>query len=843
MAPLDNLAPPGTSTYSSNTMTVGDGTWDASRNDFLLPNLVGLNFATMRYNGMGNRFASMPQYHSLIKGHGIVAAITFLFFVPFAIFFARFPSRRPGRSMRFHIYFQVMTLLLSTVVFILGFQAVGPKRALTNPHHGIGVAIYVMILVQALYGSWVYGREKGRSRMRQPLKIVLHQWFGRAIALLGFAQIPLGLTLYGSPKSLFVLYALWMAFLLLLYFILDFRNRGPIRPDLISGRRSSRGGTVITESTEKRGRFGSLIAPLAAGAGIAALLGRRRHSRSRSRSQSRRDEVLPSRRGSDSYFEEEKIEHRKKDNDGMMDRLFKGAAILGAGALAKSWYDRRKQKNEEERYSSVAPDTPSRHRYHEESVFSDETMDTHHVDGRRPTNPAAATTTATGTVLSTTDTRPMTPRPARTSRRDSYDSLDYSEYTYTSPSRRQQEESGGLGKGLLAGLGLGWFAKRMKDRRDKKEEQRLQQEQDERMEEERQARLGNRSRLTGDGFPSPHRQNRRQSRIVTESDLSSITDDPHTIGPGSSIPPVPPPAMGGRPVDPRPSAGGSRPVAMPAMPPDPHGILHADSGSEAYYSGQGRTRRSASRRRRERTGAPSTIVPGSALTPGSVPAAESAITAGSALAGGEEAARRREDSRSRVPSQVASPPVSVKVRVDHDRDRNVTLRRLTEQEAAAEREARRAERRRRADSASSISGTESGRRRYRRDPSASGSRRTDASVPPPLRPAVQPIPPPPIPTIPQVIIPDASVTSDEKTPTYYPPARPGTAGRPSTAGRPDTANTQGTSVASRESHGTWSGITGTMLSADRSTTDVDERRRRRRLERQQRDGMGSVNYE
>lgn len=32
-------------------MSVGDGTWDAGRETFLLPNLVGLNFATMRYNG------------------------------------------------------------------------------------------------------------------------------------------------------------------------------------------------------------------------------------------------------------------------------------------------------------------------------------------------------------------------------------------------------------------------------------------------------------------------------------------------------------------------------------------------------------------------------------------------------------------------------------------------------------------------------------------------------------------------------------------------------------------------------------------------------------------------
>ena len=46
------LAPAGSSSYSSNSMFVGDGTWDTERNTFLLPNLVGLNFKTMQYNGM-----------------------------------------------------------------------------------------------------------------------------------------------------------------------------------------------------------------------------------------------------------------------------------------------------------------------------------------------------------------------------------------------------------------------------------------------------------------------------------------------------------------------------------------------------------------------------------------------------------------------------------------------------------------------------------------------------------------------------------------------------------------------------------------------------------------------
>ena len=45
------FAPAGSSQYTSNTLYVGDGTWDTQRNTFLLPNLVGLNFDTMRYNG------------------------------------------------------------------------------------------------------------------------------------------------------------------------------------------------------------------------------------------------------------------------------------------------------------------------------------------------------------------------------------------------------------------------------------------------------------------------------------------------------------------------------------------------------------------------------------------------------------------------------------------------------------------------------------------------------------------------------------------------------------------------------------------------------------------------
>ena len=219
-------------------MFVGDGTWDKSRNSFLLPNLQGLNFETMRYNGMGNRFKGLPQYHKIILGHGVLAAITFLGIVPLAIFLAKYGTDWPGGrvSFKLHVYLQILTVFLSTVILVLGWFAVGPERSLSNPHHGIGVAIYVLILAQFMYGSCMYRRERKRDAppRKLPLPVYIHRLIGRSTALLAFAQIGLGLTLYGSPKLLFILYALAGFFLLTAYLVLDYYYKpgahGPGRP-------------------------------------------------------------------------------------------------------------------------------------------------------------------------------------------------------------------------------------------------------------------------------------------------------------------------------------------------------------------------------------------------------------------------------------------------------------------------------------------------------------------------------------------------------------------------------------------------------------------------------------
>lgn len=812
MAPLDDLSPAGSSMYSSNTMYVGDGTWDASRNDFLLPNLVGLNFETMRYNGMGNRFRDFAQYHPLIKGHGIIATITFLFIVPAAILIARFYGRNPGWALHAHIYLQIMTVALSTVLFVLGFMAVGPSRSLSNPHHGIGVAIYVLILVQAIGGGWIYRREKGKARRKLPIKLVLHQWFGRAIAILGIIQVPLGLTLYGSPKWTFVLYTLWMTFLLVLYFILSYRALAPIGG--VGGGLSSHGGTIITEEKKKR----SWLGPLAAGAGIAALLARRRSKRkererstSRSRSRSRL-EVIPSRRGSrrdsGSFIEEEKYESRHDEGGGLFSKAFKVAGVVGAGALVKSWYDRRQQRKEEDAYSSVAPDTPSkRHgRHRRQDSVSDDSLSVHRMEQGRPILPGPGDPVAAAAAISAAE-RPAVPRPAQSSaRRESFDSSYYTDSlsAANSPSRRPQSTHK-LRNTVLAGVGLGWAAKMWRDRSKRKEQDRLDQlEEDARIEEERRARHGRiPAKYTGDGIPAG-RHGRRSSRAHS-SDLSSVVvDDVHTIRPGTDIPPIPAAMAGGLAGAALASGGRSSsrhdlPPADEPLQPPPH-FPQAESGSEQYASSGGAIhRRHSSRRRRE----------GEA-------AAAAAVAGAASLAAEEESRRRR--SRSRDYSQgpaVASPPVSVKVKMHGDRDRNVTLRRLTEQEVAAEAEARRSGRRRRADSFSdsNLSGadTAASRRKFRRErreaDEIAAEKLAEAGAPPP---SMAPLDPP---------RPAFAGGRPAKDSAYY-------------SGRPD-----GSALGSPESHGTWSA----MSPGSGSEAAAADRRRRRRLERQQRPS-GTVDY-
>ncbi|KIV83093.1 hypothetical protein PV11_05148 [Exophiala sideris] len=658
MSPSPSLAPPGSSSYTSDTMHVGDGTWDSGRDDFLLPNLVGMNFATMRYNGMGNRFFTMSGYHSLVEAHGIIAAITFLGIVPLAIFLMRFYGRQPRLALRMHIWLQILTLLLSTVVIILGFMAVGQKRSLTNPHHGIGVAIYVLVWVQVIGGCMVHRKEKRQRRFHIPVSAMLHHWLGRAIALLGITQVALGLTVYGSPLLLFVLYTLFVFALIVLYFVLEWlaeRRRAQYDGD---------GGSYYSEEVvsrpnrRRKSGVGKLAAAGAAGAGLAALFSRRSSGRRA------RPNVTGTESGT-SYYSEENEKINERPQGGLGHRLMQVAAIGATVAAAQKLFGRKERRDDGSDTGPYRPPRPALGG--NQSVTTTDSM-SRIEEGRPPIRPTTPTGASPGYIRPTHPLAqpPLTPGSGR---RHSDSNYSYSDsFASASPSRRDRRTH--TFRDALATGGAVFAVRQMfKNRKQRREDQRI--------EDERISRINGGQGYTGDGVTPPKRQRHNRMGSQSASDLTSDLESNVRPGASGALPVAGVGAaaasaladrnrirpVGTDPVINHPGPPMAMPTDVPPVPP----VHQESSGSEMYTTASGRQRHRHHLRDEAAAG-----------------------LAGAAVgAAAGEHSRRRQNGRNT--DSLESPPVSLKVKMHND-GRHVTLRRLTEEEAAAQREAKRRER-------------------------------------------------------------------------------------------------------------------------------------------------------
>lgn len=593
--------------------------------------------------GMGNRFFTMTGYHGLIRAHGILAAITFLGLVPAAIMLARFYSRKPSWAVRLHIWFQILTFLLTTVLFILGFFAVGPERSLSNPHHGIGVAIYVLIILQVFGGWFIRRKEKGKRRLHIPLKLMLHKWFGRTIALLGIVQIPLGLTLYGSPQFLFVLYALAVFVLLVTYFILSWLRQRRLNRDYDAGGSYHAGHDEVIDDRrdERRSGIGKLAAAGLGAAGLTALW-RRRSSRNRRDDD---DDVVGTESGISYISNEKRSDTRGK---GWKSKLLTLGVTVGAIAAVKALFGKKQDDS-----SETGPYRPPH------GGNQSETTDSYLEEGR-PHRPVTPTGASPGYAR---PSHPLAQPPMTPHHRHSNSSLTNS-YASGSPSRRDRRTN--FRDAAAASGALFALRQLFKSRRQRKEDRRL--------EEERMHRAGSQNQYTGDGFsPKRHRPNRRASQTSTDF-TGSIIDDRHRRPGGNATGPI----LGGvgaasaaaladrnriRPpgTDPPVIAGPSTmPADIPPLPPTHRSDVDS-SGSEAYTSQPHRR----NHRRDEAASGP----------------------AGAVLGAAAAGSRRRRSSRTQNTDSMESPPVSLKVKMHND-GRHVTLRRLTEEEASAQREER-----------------------------------------------------------------------------------------------------------------------------------------------------------
>jgi hypothetical protein len=286
-------------------------------------------------------------------------------------------------------------------------------------------------------------------------------------------------------------------------------------------------------------------------------------------------------------------------------------------------------------------------------------------------------------------THPLANPPMTPGRRGSGSSYDYGSYLSGSPSR-QDRRGHGFRNALAAGGAAFAVRSLFKNRKQKKEEERVERERTERLEAERIARMNSVGRYTGDGV-TPPRPIRNRMGSQSDSDLSeSIIDDRHQRPGIGALPVAGVGAAAGAALAERdrirppgtdpvintsqgrintasqqnivyPGPPSNVPTNVPPLPPS-HRVDEHSSGSEIYTTTSGRNRH----RHRDEA---------------------AAGLAGAALGAAATNATRRRRSSNRntdsAGSQYQSPPVSLHIKAHND-GRHVTLRRLTEEEAAAE---------------------------------------------------------------------------------------------------------------------------------------------------------------
>jgi hypothetical protein len=482
------------------------------------------------------------------------------------------------------------------------------------------------------------------------------------------------------------------------------------------------GSTRSRRSRHSRGHgLGALATAGAAGAGLAALRNRSR-SRSRSRHHGDNTTVLSSRPGSrsrvesrftDSYLSDEKYRGGNKKTGTWKDRLLGAGAAAGGIFAVRSLFNRNKKHHAPTETGSdvsyTRPLGPSEVTQTDLSRLE---------EGRAPASPANRDEWRRVEEREAAQAAAMAGSPLRKDHRPprsgaSIDSFDSRTSFSDEHDTRLPERSYGLKEGVATLGVIGFMKHSFGKRRNKKEDARAESLRQHDLEEERMARANsNRRKYTGDGIPP--RRNRPLSTDYTESDITGIT-------PSLARPDTRPPV-----------ASTLGPSTAPIRPP-PHADVLSDTGSEAYNSPGGRPHR-----RHHDSG-----LLGPALAGGA------AATAGSTGSPSRRGNGQRRNSRE---SGVASPPVSVKVKMHND-GRHVTLRRLNEEEAAAEREARRKDRQRKNRNGSRSSLSDLGGDRWRRTEALEAQQAQEmaqSSIPPPppmpgapLRMPEPTIPPPP----------------------------------------------------------------------------------------------------
>lgn len=547
----------------------------------------------------------------------------------------------------------------------------------------------------------------------------LHQWLGRGITLLAFAQIPIGLALYGSPKALFILYSLYMFGLLVLYFVLVHQRHKTIALGLAyddqgsytSGSRTELSNYVQDDARDRtRRRLEGAAGAVGLGAALTALRRRTSGHRGAMGEQSDVASTIPpsqsqaptASRVSEKFTESDYSSQPRKAS--WRERLLRpGVGLGGLRAVAgtKGFFGRRKVRDDASDVPGYRPPPLGGH-------VSQSTVDVNQsMEEGRPLAPSADH-------WRSVEEREAAQQAAMRRGEAQSRISDDSDMSYGPEKPATKTKRFSLPASLSALGAMGGIGSYFKRRRERKEDERVDAERERDHENERLfTSPGGRPRYTGDRAPRRGNRFNAPPTPITERTESatrsvagaSTTGSPAPHGHAASHLSTQEPYS---PSTQRRSGSQPRPTNIPPPPRSRAGSTapgtYQASPSEAYSSPAGR-----SRIHRDDTSNLNTdtnvVDPNPPLSPPPAVAATSSLLSPP----NPPYAQARNRSQSASPHEGNDSPVaSVKVRMQNN-GRHVTLRRLNEEEAARERANRRREGRENENSDVSNNG------RFRRD--------------------------------------------------------------------------------------------------------------------------------
>jgi len=133
--------------------------------------------------------------------HGYMMFIGWAIFIPVGSFIARFLKKFPW-WFNVHRILNGFAMLMTTAAFIIGVYMVPTSNQFKDPHHQLGLAITILGTFQPVLGI-LADKMFNPDRTSTPIfPDIIHWTFGWSAYLLGYANIILGMRLYGSTPGL-----------------------------------------------------------------------------------------------------------------------------------------------------------------------------------------------------------------------------------------------------------------------------------------------------------------------------------------------------------------------------------------------------------------------------------------------------------------------------------------------------------------------------------------------------------------------------------------------------------------------------------------------------------------